>query len=116
YYQRNADQFMTTDQVTLRELLVSVPTRTEDGKEVFAVADEQAARAEIDALRTRLVAGEDFDALAKEHSDSGTQATGGLVGPVNVADLSSDLQTLVNELGVGEVSEPMRVARGFQIF
>jgi peptidyl-prolyl cis-trans isomerase SurA len=116
YYKRNADQFMTADQVTLRELLVSVPTRTEDGKQVFAVADEQAARAEIDALRARLVAGEDFDAIAKEHSDSATQASGGLVGPVNVSDLSTDLQTLVDELEVGAVSEPMRVARGFQIF
>ncbi len=116
YYKANADQFMTPDRVTLRELLIAVPTRTENGKEVFAVADETAARTEIDALRARLVAGEDFDAIAKEHSDSATQASGGLVGPVNVDDLSADLQRLVNELEPGEISEPVRVARGFQIF
>jgi peptidyl-prolyl cis-trans isomerase SurA len=116
YYKAHADQFMTPDQVTLRELLIAVPTRMENGKEVFAVADETAARTEIEALRARLVAGEDFDAIAKEHSDSATQASGGLVGPVNVADLSTDLQNLVNQLEPGEVSDPVRVARGFQIF
>jgi len=116
YYKRNAEQFMTPETVTLRELLVSVPTRTEGGREVFSVADEQAARERIEQLRERLLAGEDFDAMAKEHSESATRGSGGLVGPVNVADLSADLQKLVAGMKPGDISEPIRVARGFQIF
>lgn len=116
YYKRNADQFMTPATVTLRELLVGVPTRTENGKEVFSVADESAAREEIEGLRQQLLAGGDFEAAAREHSDSATRSTGGLVGPVRVEDLSDDLKALVATLEPGGISEPVRVARGFQIF
>lgn len=116
YYKRNAEQFMTPLTVTLRELLVTVPTRTENNKEVFSVADDESAKKTIEDLRQKALAGADFAELAKTHSESGTQSTGGLVGPVNVDDLSPALKELVAGLEPGGTSEPVRVARGYQIF
>ncbi len=116
YYKRNSAQFMTPLTVTLRELLVSVPTRTEAGKEVFSAADDQAARTKIEALRKLAIGGDDFAALVLANSESATSKSGGLVGPVNADDLSPALKDLVAGLQTGGVSEPVRVARGYQIF
>ena len=116
YYAKNPTQFMTTLTVTLRELLIGVATQTQNGKDVFSVGDESAAKAKIDEIRTRALAGEDFVALVNSSSESATKATGGLIGPVNVEDLSPALKDLVAKLEPGAISEPMRVQRGFQLF
>lgn len=116
YYKRNADQFMTPLTVTLRELSLNVPTQMQSGKEVFSVADDNAAKARIEEIRKRAIAGEDFAALVTASSDSATNASGGLVGPVNVEDLSDTLKEIVAKLEPGGVSEPVRTARGYQIF
>lgn len=116
YYKRNSDEFMTPLTVTLRELFLSVPTVTQNNKEVFSVADANAAEARMEELRKRALAGEDFAALVAATSESATKASGGLVGPVNVEDLSPALKELTTALEPGGVSEPVRTARGFQIF
>lgn len=116
YYKRNADQFMTPLTVTLRELFITVPTQTQAGREVFSVADDNAAKARIDEFRTRALAGDDFAEMVTANSDSATRANGGLVGPVNVADMSDTLKDIVTILEVGGVSEPVRTQRGYQLF
>ena len=50
-----------------------------------------------------------------EQSDSPSRANGGLIGPLNVDELAPDLRRRVEGLTVGEVSEPIRTARGFQL-
>ena len=116
YYKRHGDRFMTPLTVTLRELSISVPTQTQNGKEVSSVADDNDARTRIDGLRTRALGGEDFAALVSANSDSATKASGGLIGPVNVSDLSDALKDVVSSLEPGGVSEPIRTTRGYQIF
>lgn len=116
YYKRNSSEFMTPLTVTLRELFINVATQTQSGKEVFSVADDNAAKARIEELRTRATGGEDFAALVTANSDSATKASGGLIGPLNVADLSDTLKALVSKLEPGGISEPIRTQRGYQIF
>jgi peptidyl-prolyl cis-trans isomerase SurA len=116
YYKRNADKFMTPPTVTLRELFINVATVTQNGNEVFSVADDNAARTRVEDLRKRAVAGEDFAALVAAHSESATKGSGGLVGPVNVEDLSPALKELVAKLDPGGISEPVRTPRGYQLF
>jgi parvulin-like peptidyl-prolyl isomerase len=62
------------------------------------------------------VKGEDFAKLAAEVSDAASKANGGLIGPVNREELSPALLALVQKMKVGEVAEPVRTARGYQIF
>jgi peptidyl-prolyl cis-trans isomerase SurA len=116
YYKRNGDQFMTPLTVTLRELFLNVATRTQGNEQVFSVADDEAAKAKIEEFRKRALAGEDFAALVTANSESATKASGGLVGPVNVEDLSPALKDLVAKLEPGGISEPVRTPRGYQIF
>jgi|SRR5262245_573818 len=113
YYDSHLSEFTTQPTVTLREILVSIPT---DARGVN-VAAEETAKAKIDQLRTRVTnGGESFDKVAAEASEAPSKANAGLIGPISVGDLSADLRKIVEGLKVGGVSEVIRTPRGFQIF
>lgn len=111
YYNAHRADFSTPAELMFREVLVSVPT-TPQG--INVAADEE-AREKIEAVRARLIAGEPFPRLAAEESDSGSKANGGLVGPINEDELAPALKTIVESLKVGDISQPLRVARGYQL-
>ena len=67
------------------------------------------------AIRARVLAGEDFAKLAAEVSAAPSKANGGLIGPINVSELSEPLQQLLETMKPGEVTQPIRVAKGYQI-
>jgi peptidyl-prolyl cis-trans isomerase SurA len=111
FYEKNKDAFTTPPSVTLREILVVVP-ETEKG---INVAADDAAKAKIEDLRKRALAGEPFAQLASQFSDSGSKANGGLIGPISRDDLAPDLQTQLAAMKQGEVSPVLRTPRGYQI-
>lgn len=111
YYESNRQEFSTPASLMFREILIAVPT-TPQGVNVAA---DEAAREKAAAVRTRLTAGEPFPRLAAEESDAGSKANGGLIGPISEDELAPALKAIVDGLKVGEVSEPLRVARGYQL-
>ena len=111
YYDSHLTEFTTPASVTLREILISPPA---DPRGVNVAADE-AAKERADAVRARAVAGESFEKLAADVSDSASRANGGLIGPIKLDDLSDDLRKMIEALKIGEVSEPLHTARGYQI-
>jgi peptidyl-prolyl cis-trans isomerase SurA len=112
YYETHLNEFTAPPTVTLREILVNVPS---DSRGVNVSADES-AKARIQELRTRVtVGGENFQKLASEVSDSPSKANAGLIGPLSVTDISPDLRKVVENLKPGDVTEPIRTARGYQI-
>lgn len=111
YYETHRQEFTTPAAITLREILFAVPT-TDQGVNV-SVDDE--ARTKADEIRKRVLAGEPFARLAGELSDAPSKANGGLIGPINHDELAPALQQLVDRMKVGEVTEPLRVPRGYQI-
>lgn len=111
YYDSHLMEFTTPASVTLREILIS-PQADSRG---VSVAAEEAAQTRADAIRARAIAGEHFDKLAADFSDSASRANGGLIGPINLDDLSADLRKVIEAMKVGEVSEPLRTTRGYQI-
>jgi len=111
YYDANRSAFTTPASLMFREILVAVPT-TPQG---VNVAVDEAAREKVATLRERAVAGEPFARLAAEASDSGSKANGGLIGPISDDELAPSLKTIVEGLKEGEVSQPLRVARGYQL-
>ena len=115
YYQAHQKEFIEPASVTLREILIDVPTTTQGGKPMISVgADDQAAKKAAD-VRARLSAGEDFAKVAGEVSSGSSKANGGLIGPIALAELSQDLQKLLEKMKPGEVTEPIRTTRGYQI-
>jgi peptidyl-prolyl cis-trans isomerase SurA len=112
YYDAHKNEFTTPQSVTLREIVVTVPS---DAKGLNVAADE-AAKTKIDALRTRATTGgEDFQKLATEVSDAPSKANAGLIGPISLNDIAPDLRKLIEAMKVGDVSEVIRNQRGYQI-
>jgi peptidyl-prolyl cis-trans isomerase SurA len=112
HYQSHITEFTTPPTVTLREIVVTIPA---DDKGVNVAADE-AAKARIEALRTRVTTGsEDFQKLVSEVSDAPSKANGGLIGPISLTDIAPDLRTLIEAMKPGDVSAVIRNQRGYQI-
>jgi peptidyl-prolyl cis-trans isomerase SurA len=115
YYLGHPTEFTEAATVTLREILIEAPTTTKQPKSMFSVAEDDQARATASAIRARILAGEDFGKVAAEVSTAASKANGGLIGPVAMTELSEALQKLVKTMKPGEVTPPIRTARGFQI-
>ena len=111
YYTSHLSEFTTPPTVTLREILVAVPT---DGKALNVAADD-AAKEKADGIRARALTGEAFDKLASEQSDAPSRANAGLIGPLSLKDLSGDMQKLIGGMKVGGITDVFRTPRGYQI-
>ena len=111
YYAANTREFTTPSEVTLREVLIEVPV----GDRGVNVAEDDAARAEAEEIRKRLLAGEPFARLAAEASDAPSKANGGLIGPIRGEELTEELKTQLDRMKVGDLTEAMRTPRGYQI-
>jgi peptidyl-prolyl cis-trans isomerase SurA len=112
YYETHLKEFTTSPTVTLREILVAVP----GDPKVMNVAADEASKARAGEIRKRVTTGgESFEKLAADASDSPSKANAGLIGPLSVNDLSPDLRKLVESMKAGDVSEPVRTTRGYQL-
>lgn len=71
-------------------------------------SDKDKARAELLALKRRIEAGEDFETLAREHSDEKASAGfGGAMGQVEIGRLPDDLKTMLTTLPDKGMTDPM---------
>jgi len=111
YYEANRQAFTTPSEVTLREILIDVPV-SERG--INAAQDDE-AKAEAEAVRKRALAGEPFARLAADTSDAPSKANGGLIGPISREELAPALQQQIDTMKIGDVTEPIRTQRGYQI-
>jgi parvulin-like peptidyl-prolyl isomerase len=111
YYEKNKATFTTTPTLTLREILVAVPTSPQG---INAAADD-AAKAKAEDIRKRLLAGEPFARLAADLSDSPSKANGGLIGDIKRDEVAPALQQELDPMKPGEVSNVLRTPRGYQI-
>jgi parvulin-like peptidyl-prolyl isomerase len=111
YYEGHKNEFTTPAEITLREILVEVPV---SDRGINAAQDDE-AKAKAEAARTRAVGGEPFARLAAELSDAPSKANGGLIGPISRDELAPALQMQIDAMRVGDVTEPIRTQRGYQI-
>lgn len=110
YYDTHLPEFTTTPNVTLREIFVNFGNTTAP-----TVADDTAAREKAAAIRARALAGESYEKLAADLSDAPSRANAGLIGPLNLSDVSVEVRKLIEPMKVGDVTEPLRSPRGYQI-
>jgi peptidyl-prolyl cis-trans isomerase SurA len=111
YYDAHRSEFTSTRTITLREIFVNVPG---DGKSVNVGMDEEARNKAL-AIRQRALKGESFEKLAADLSDAPSRANAGLIGPLNISDLSPDVQKLIEPMKPGDITEPLRGPKGYQI-
>jgi len=87
---------------------------------VFGFESSEAARSKakalIDSLRARIVAGEDFGTIAKAHSEDPSGNAGGSLGKLKLADLGNRaFADAAAKLAVGELSEPVLTPFGYHL-
>ena len=80
------------------------------------VAADDDAQKKIADIRARALRAEDFAKLAAEVSDAASKANGGLIGPFSRDDMSPARQAMVDKRKPGEITQPLRTTRGYQIF
>jgi peptidyl-prolyl cis-trans isomerase SurA len=109
YYKLNAKNYRTNERARIRHILLTLPEK--------APADQvNAVSAKAKELYKRIVAGEDFAAVAREYSEGAGRADGGDIGWVNKGTLIAGLEEVAFEkLSPGKVSEPFRTSMGMHI-
>lgn len=77
---------------------------------------EDEARARIESLRQRILAGEDFHELARTHSDDpGSAVKGGDLGWISGEEVVPAFSSAMQNLPEGELSEPVQSSFGFHL-
>jgi peptidyl-prolyl cis-trans isomerase SurA len=112
YYDAHMAEFTTPSSIMLREILVNVASTPGRGA---SVATEETAKAKAEEIRKRITGGEPFENVAAEASDSASKANGGLIGPLNMNELSPDFRKIIEGLKTGDMTQVIRTQRGYQI-
>src|SRR5690606_26384477 len=107
YYEQRRNEFRTEEERAASHILITAGAGETD----------EEARARAEALVERIRAGEDFAALAAEHSDDpGTASSGGDLGWITRGMLDSAFTDALYELAeVGDVSDPVKTDFGWHI-
>lgn len=79
------------------------------------VVSEQEAKRKIDGIKERLDNGAKFEEMARQLSEDGSANSGGDLGWVNPGDTVPPFEKAMNELGLGEISEPVLTPFGWHI-
>jgi len=93
------------DQTHVRHILV----RTSE------VVSEAEARRKLTLVRERIKGGADFAELARLNSDDGSASRGGDLGWIYPGDTVPEFERAMNELKIGDVSEPVRSQFGYHL-
>ena len=79
------------------------------------VLSEKEAKRKIDVIKERLDNGGKFEELARQFSEDGSANNGGDLGWVNPGDTVPAFEKAMNELGLGELSEPVLSPFGWHV-
>ena len=103
--ERNRNQPTVVEQTHARHILIKVNEQT----------SESDAKAKIDRLRERIVAGANFEDIARANSEDTSSAKGGDLGWLSPGDTVPDFEHAMDKLAVGEVSQPVRTPFGWHL-
>jgi peptidyl-prolyl cis-trans isomerase SurA len=76
----------------------------------------QAAQLKLKEIERRVAAGDSFSAIARDLSDDPSgRERGGEIGWMDPGDLDPRLGEAINQLGIGEISQPLQTAQGIEV-
>lgn len=109
YYKENPERFKQPEEVWASHILVNVDKNASS-------ADREAARKKIEALRKRLIEGEDFAQLAKDNSDCPSgKRSGGDLGWFKRGRMVKEFENAAFALKPGELSDIVETPFGYHI-
>lgn len=108
YYAKHTSRYNEPRKVRARHILIKVANNA-------PAADEQKARARLEAAKARLDKGEDFAVVAKEVSEDGSAANGGDLGLQGPGVWVKPFEEEANRLKAGQTGNIIRSQFGFHI-
>jgi peptidyl-prolyl cis-trans isomerase SurA len=109
YYQEHRDRFGLDEKKHLLRILLSVPeSATEEEREAREI--------EAEALRVRLLSGEDFHQIAIRYSDGPEAREGGDLGYFSEGELREELNREISGMRPSEISRVIPLEKGFVLF
>lgn len=79
------------------------------------VVSEKDGKHKMDTIKERLDNGTKFEEMARQYSEDGSATNGGDLGWVNPGDTVPQFEKAMSELGLGEISLPVRSPFGWHI-
>ena len=111
YYQKNEEKFAQQERIKVRSITIK---KSYEAREKGLV-DEQARR-QMDEVRTKLLAGEDFSKLARENSQDIHAEKGGLSDWLEPGTMIPVIDKIIHSLQLGEISDVIETPMGYHLF
>jgi peptidyl-prolyl cis-trans isomerase SurA len=109
YYDAHPAEFTAKkERFKLAQILIALPPNSSPDQ-------VEAARQKAEDIRKQAVKGGDFAALARKYSDDDSKSQGGELGDFSRGEVLDSIQTAINKMKPGEISEPVRTEHGFHI-
>ncbi len=109
YYDAHPAEFaVKQERFKIAQILIAVPPDA-------PAADVEAARKKAEDIRKQLAKGGDFAALSRQYSDDDSKSQGGELGNFSRGEILDTIQTAVDQMKVGEISQPVQTDHGFHI-
>lgn len=102
---RGGTSTMVVNQTHARHILIKLSE----------IVSEKEAKRKMDSIKERLDNGAKFEELARQYSEDGSASNGGDLGWVNPGDTVPPFEKAMNELGIGEFSEPILSPFGWHV-
>ena len=96
---------MLVNQTKVRHILIKTST----------VMSDESARQRLDVIRQRIQNGESFQDMAKRFSNDSSAPQGGELGWINPGETVPPFEKAMNDLQVGEVSQPVQSPFGWHL-
>ena len=109
YYEKHLDMYGGKQKYHLRNILIIIPTFADENEKLEI-------RAKIDEILNELNAGESFETMARDYSESSTAPEGGDLGLFELESLSPQLQKTIKRMKPGEFTPVLETDQGYQIF
>lgn len=108
HFKKHMDSFNTPPEVRLQQVLLMIPPEASE-QEISQI------RGKAEEILQKIRNGEDFNNMAKLHSQDSSAASGGDIGFFKQGDLIPELNEIAFSLNVGEVSSVIQTSLGFHI-
>jgi peptidyl-prolyl cis-trans isomerase SurA len=108
YYKEHAEDYSQPEQVRVRHIFLPLSPSA-------PAEEEKEAITQIEDIRKRALAGEDFAALADAHSRGPGAGQGGDLGYFKKGQMAKEIDEVAFSLKPGDISPPFRTAVGFHL-
>jgi peptidyl-prolyl cis-trans isomerase SurA len=109
YYEKHIEEYGGKQKYHLRHIIMKVPLFSDTQKKLEI-------KEKMDEIHEKLKAGESFEALAAQYSESPAASDGGNLGEFEFDSLSPTLQEAIGKIKPGESTPVLDTDQGYQIF